>query len=245
MTRKILIFLNVFMLLMSFHPKNLYARQLYVNNYGIEINENEQQRLLYLGFNADEIMNLTLEEYEMNKDLYGEIISESSSSGILRDTVTEYKTMRTTIIKLSNGNYRFKVDLQWKITPKVRSYDIIGIGIDSSKVAIVSSHVVKQTYIMNNTSYSTSSVSNNISNRGVTSVIKIPEGTVENMNISLYVDVKIIGSGTIIAYGDYAHAVKTINLTNAKRVNFGSSELLIPSDLTSYYDEIHSDKVTF
>lgn len=245
MKRKILLILNVFILFINLFPMNVGANQTYINNHGIEINVNEQQRLLNLGFNEAEIMNLTVEEYELNKDLYGEIISESNSDDLLRSTVTDYKTMSTSILKLSNGNYRFKVELQWKKTPKVRSYDVIGIGIDSSKVTVVTSPVAKQIYAMNNASYSTSSVANNVTNKGVTSVIKLPEGTVENINISLYVDVKIIGSGTINAYGDYAHAVKTISLASAKRINFGSSELLIPSDLTSYYDEIHSAKATF
>ena len=53
-------------------------------------------------------------------------------------TETNYKKMTTTIVK-NGSRYRYKNDLVWKKMPSTRSYDIQGIGIDSTVSGVSSS----------------------------------------------------------------------------------------------------------
>ncbi|MFP3442825.1 hypothetical protein R0K18_34325, partial [Pantoea sp. SIMBA_133] len=48
-------------------------------------------------------------------------------------TYTSYKTMTTTIITLSNRNWRLKTHVYWDRIPKTRSYDVIGTGINHNE----------------------------------------------------------------------------------------------------------------
>ena len=76
---------------------------------------------------------------EINEQTYnsGDIITnpinQRSSNGY---TETSYKKMTTQIILLSYG-YRFKNTVEWKNIPSTRSYDIIGIGIDTIYLQIL------------------------------------------------------------------------------------------------------------
>ena len=57
---------------------------------------------------------------------------------------TGAKKMTTRIIS-TNGRYRYKVDLEWKSMPKVRSYDILGMCIENN-VSIYSNVYFQQNY---------------------------------------------------------------------------------------------------
>ncbi|WP_096272557.1 hypothetical protein [Paucisalibacillus globulus] len=48
------------------------------NSNGIQINEVEYERLINLGFTAKEIKSMEVEEFELNKDLDGQVASEST-----------------------------------------------------------------------------------------------------------------------------------------------------------------------
>lgn len=56
---------------------------------------------------------------------------------------TNMKKMTTTIICLGN-TYRYKISLEWKSNPKVRSNDIIGIGIENDKVYYIGNRTFNQ-----------------------------------------------------------------------------------------------------
>lgn len=228
-----------FITTINFYPQSLHAGEVLVNNNGIEIIKEENERLLSLGFTPLEIMNLSKEDYERDKGLYGEIVSHASDSDLLRSTVTEYKTMTTTISKLSNNTFRYKVKVYWKKIPKIRSYDVICIGIENN-VSIVGNFSC-------NLLTSTSSINNNIyqTKNGVYSVVKIPEGNLDNLQITLSFDVKVNSGSRITAYGDYAHATKSVSLTNAKRASISTKGIVLPSDLVGSYDEIKVDQVSY
>ncbi|MDC3414742.1 hypothetical protein [Terrihalobacillus insolitus] len=49
-----------------------------VNEHGISITDNDFERLLNLGFTEEDIEQMTKEEYDLNKDLQGELIKEET-----------------------------------------------------------------------------------------------------------------------------------------------------------------------
>lgn len=213
----------------------------YMNNNGIEISEKENERLQSLGFTENEIMFLSKEEYDANKNLYGEVVAYSEEQIKLEKAY--YKSMNTIIIKLSNGNFRYKVNLVWSQMPKIRSYDVIGIGIENN-VNIIGNINSSLLYSKSGNQYLVNSTYNKISNSGVYSIFKLPEWEVNEMNISLHFDVKTTGGSSITAYGDYSHAIKNISLTNAKRAQVNESGIFLPNDILNYYDNISVVKAT-
>lgn len=239
MKRIFMIFTLTFITIINFYPQYLHASEMFVNDNGIEISKEENERLLSLGFTPIEIKQLSKEDYERDKGLYGELVSQEVDSDLLRSTVTEYKMMTTSIYKLSNNVFRYKVNLKWKLIPKVRSYDVIGIGIEDnvSIIGNTSCNLLTNSSSINNNVYQTKN--------GIYSVVKIPEGSLDNMQITLSFDVKVNSGNRITAYGDYAHATKIVNLANAKRVTVSTSGIVLPSDLVGSYDEIKVDQVSY
>lgn len=184
-----------------------------INNNGVKINQNQINNLKSLGFTDNQIDNMDNEEFQLNKNLSGQIISTDTkyikSTYVYRaknnkkvtseelenyisnnknlsdnenlefvrvenEEITEleynnvdendnhiyitrdqnpnvyetsYKKLTTSITLLSNGRYRMRNDLHWKIMPSNRSYDISGIGLNSATAEPVSgTHYAKQTY---------------------------------------------------------------------------------------------------
>ena len=194
--------------------------------------------------------NVTEEEYNnilplcTNEKAKSGIVLMGVSGGV---TETTGKKMTTTIIEQSN-NLRYKVTLNWKNVPKVRSYDVIGVGLDKEKVYASGNRTFSQTYCvtaMSCSSSSTAKIKNQIT--GVGASFKLPSGNFVFMSSYLYYDVSKKNSGTTLkslyAYGDYAHAVKTIDGTVAdNNYAVGSGGINIYSTINSYYDEIpHAD----
>ena len=127
----------------------------YINYYDISMTSQQYNNLLNLGFSENEIYYMNQETFDINKDIEGQLVAKNNkyyktiytdlagnsysteiseneynnqSSIDTRGTVsTEYKNMVTTITKLTS-TFRYKVTLNWRQMPSVRSYDIIGIG---------------------------------------------------------------------------------------------------------------------
>ena len=250
-TLKGLLFLLV-LLCSSFYVN---ASSTFINNNNIAISSIEYENLLNLGFTRDEILNMTESEFNSNKDLVGEIVSQEvvdvdsienngSAASILGYqpgyVETTGKKMTTTIIAV-NGRYRYKVSLEWKNMPSTRSYDIIGIGIDP-EVKIASG-----LYFQSNYCYSSSNCSSNgvnaqkITSNGATSTFKLPSATVVSLSSYLYFEVEKNTSDTITelkAYGDYSHATKSISLTNAKNHSINRGGISLDSSISGYYDSM-------
>jgi len=155
---------------------------------------------------------------------------------------TTYKQMRTTIAKASS-KYRYKVTLTWKQMPSTRSYDIIGIGIQSALVYINSSLVFNQTYcVSSNCTNSSSYNSSNTSSTGAGVSFKLPTSTsITSLRSYFYFDVSKDTSNTITAmyaFGDYSHATKTISSSNAQGFYVDQSGIVLSSSISSYYDTI-------
>lgn len=162
---------------------------------------------------------------------------------------TTYKKMTTSIA--TNGSYyRYKVVLDWKNMPKIRSYDIIGIGYYSS-VSPKSNSVFSQVYCTStsNCTTTTSFVEQKFTN-GVAAVFALPTNSnIISLTQTYYVDVEKNSSSTIIsqvAVGDYSHAVKTISKSNALNFSVNSTNgIVLDSAITDYYDSISYAKATW
>ena len=162
-------------------------------------------------------------------------------------TETTYKKMTTSI--LSNGSYyRYKNRLVWKNMPKVRSYDIIGIGFLST-VKMKNSAIFEQYYCPENSSCVTSTSHNpQTFTNGAGTTFKLPTGTLTQLEQTYYFDVTKNTSSTLngqTAYGDYSHATSTITLTNAKKYTVGTTGIVLNSSVTDYYDSITKATATW
>lgn len=76
--KKILVF-SLFTLLLITFGNTVSAEETVklVNNNGLEIHKDEYDRLISLGFTEYDIENMNKEEFDLNKDLVGEVVSES------------------------------------------------------------------------------------------------------------------------------------------------------------------------
>lgn len=159
-------------------------------------------------------------------------------------TVTTYKEMRTTIAAASS-KYRYKVTLTWKKMPAVRSYDIIGIGIEPALVYIDSSLIFNQTYCVSSSCTNSSTINNNsYSLTGAGASFKLPTSTsITSLSSYFYFDVSKEKSGTLTtmyAYGDYSHATSTISGGSAQGFYVNQSGIVLSSSISSHYDGINS-----
>lgn len=226
------------------------TRVLAFENNNFNITEEEYLNLANLGFTDNEIRNMDLEEFELNKNLIGKVVSETvtydcvnklnlSSSLYGATQLTEYKKMTTTIVSLGN-NYRYKVTLEWQKIPSTRSYDIIAIGFDKN-VKFSSSLTFKQNYCYSqNNCNSLSKYNLYSSSSGIGASFKLPSDKIISLSSYLYFDVQKNTNSTITtlnAYGDYSHATKVITENNAKRYTINRA-IILNNAVLNYYDSI-------
>lgn len=168
----------------------------------------------------------------------------------LNDTIeSNYKKMTVSIA--TNGSYfRYKVVLNWKSMPKVRSYDIIAIGYNSF-VTPKSNSVFSQVYCTSSTSCTTSTsfVEQKYTN-GISAIFSLPSSSsIISLTQTYYVDVKKNVDSTVIsqvAIGDYSHSVKTISQSNALKFSVNNSNgIILDSTIVDYYDTINYAKATW
>ena len=135
-------------------------------------------------------------------------------------TETNYKRLTTTIYLMGSGDYFYEANLYWKNIPKVRSYDVIGIG-HFNDVVIYSTDTVgfNMDYCLSAYNcYSTSDRTDIITQYGTAAVFKLPTQSLVSLEQTLDFIVTKNVSWTITeqyAAGDYAHATKTITQSNA------------------------------
>lgn len=259
----VLVVLFVFMIGMNYAKANAYE-----NYYGININNEEYNNLIGLGFSEDEIYYMDLQTFEENKDLPGELVAQdvtyyktvqpyygnsytvelteeeyNTESNImtLGTVETQYKTMVTTLSK-NGSKYRYKISLLWNNIPKVKSYDIIGIGF-SDDVYINSSVNFYYYYCSSSSSCSTEYYYYNKKSTatGGTTVFKIPSSTSVSLSSVMYYDVSKDTTGTINSLemcGDYAHATSSVPATNTSNHNISIGGIGFYNGLSGYYDTI-------
>ena len=163
---------------------------------------------------------------------------------------TTYKRLKT-VIAASGSRYRYKVTLTWKLMPAVRSHDIIGIGCVSSRVYIdaTSPRFSQTSCIGTSCTNTTTYVGSYIGTNGAGVSFKLPSSTsITTLHSFYYYDVNKESSSNVtymIAYGDYAHAVKTISAgaSDGFWVDQGGIDLV--DSIEDYYDTINSANATW
>ncbi|MBE6150493.1 MAG: hypothetical protein E7162_01570 [Firmicutes bacterium] len=160
-------------------------------------------------------------------------------------TETTYKKMVTTIAQ-AGTKYRYKVTLTWKQLPKVRSYDIIGIGIEPSLVSITSDVVFNQTYCISNSCTNTNSYytdSYHTTGAGVSFKLASNSG-ITGLRSYFYYDVSKKNSNQTLNYqyadGDYSHATSTITASLSEWYYVNQTGIVLYDNISGYYDAISS-----
>lgn len=252
-----------------------------INNNGITIAKSEYNNLIKLGFTENEILNMSQNEFDENKNLGGQVVStndkyykvitnydkhnnvistrteeinkniynnhslifnEISPLSVDGYSETSYKKMRTQIILLTYG-YRYKMTIEWKNMPRVRSYDIIGIGIDNN-VYISSNVIFQQNYCYSNGSCSSSNASNiKKTSTGGAALFKLPSSSsITSMDSYLYFMIDKTSSSTTInkmyAYGDYSHAIENTSSSNTNYYSISNGGLNLYSSIINSYDAV-------
>lgn len=247
------LFYNFVLILMMAFPFLCYAQDnTIINQQNVSISPREYQNLLSLGFTDLEIAIMDKEMFEKNKNLSGQVMSNividntDSRSLIFPQsdgyTETGGKKMTTTIISISNY-YRYKVTVEWKKMPYIRSYDIIGIG-KNNNVALSDSVVFTQNYCYKNGNCTSSNIYypyNDIFGSGVYFPLT-KEKNLSTLVITFFYNIKKVDNSTITkldAYGDYKHATKNISSTNANKFSVRKDlGIELEQSILNYYDSI-------
>lgn len=242
----------------------------YTNYNNIVIKEDEYSNLINLGFSSDEIYYMDLNTFNNNKNLNAILLTKNikyyksntfnnesteitaneyflSKENTTRGTVnTEYKNMVSTI-SLNGSKYRYKVSLSWKQMPKIRSYDIIGIGF-SDNIKIDSSVYFNYYYCNSSGTCTTKSEyfdKKSISTGG-SAVFKFPREAV-SMSATLFYDVAKKNNDTInniTMCGDYSHATSNVSINNISDYTININGLVLGSSIYNKYDSIPCAKTT-
>lgn len=257
MKNKLLGFFIFILALFIISPSKTYAL---TNNNKINISKTQYDNLLSLGFDDNEIMNMKEKEFNENKNLTGKVVAVSNKyydkdnkeifalRGIQNGYIeTYYKILRTTITQLSNGNYRYKTTLTWKIIPSTRSYDIITLGMDTSVKAASGLHF-QMNYTTNNGSFTSGTYTPKIGNIGMGATYAVPSSSsLSKLSCYIYYDVQKRDATVTVqhARGDYAHATSTISLNLSQNYMISLAGVVLDSSIESYYDSMNESIATW
>lgn len=265
----------------------------YFNSNNVAMTEKQIENLKNLGFTDKQIELMDQEEFDNNKDLNGEVLTETvkyyktitiENPGVslyslentpitiskeiteeeynnsentaqtfgLTDgkTETKMKKMVSTIIAV-NGRFRLKNTVYWKSTPVTRSYDIIGIGNDSTVSGIPSTKYFKRISDISTSEYSYYDMSTNGTwtqkPTGYAVTFKLPneptDGYIKTMEIYMYYEVDKLTTATIKtlnAYGDYKHSTVTVSSSVSGSIGVGSSGITLTASLAKKFDKINT-----
>ena len=203
------------------------------NNSGVLRNAN-------MGEMSSLTTEVTKEEFD-NAETTTEPVAPLSDDYFDVTIETTYKRLTTTINKLGTAFFTYESELYWKNIPKVRSYDIMGIGHAASVENAASSVGFTMTYCTSSSNcYYSNTYQSKIGTYGSSAVFPLPTGTLVSMTQVIEFTVEKTTSSNTITYqeavGDYAHATKTITQSNAYNnhgVNIGG---LYYENVSSYYD---------
>lgn len=197
---------------------------------------------------------VTQEEYEMAYESFSDI----ALYGVNHETTYKKLTLKQYIVNVSsNGSYslQFVLNNQWKIMPKVRSYDIIAFRF--------SNIVPTESTIWGQLKYSSSSNSNKIQNYDISSSgynapyviggfgisMKLPTSTsVINMESTLSVTCDY-RDNTYQVFGTYQHASTAVGEAVSKEYIISSSGRggvvkFNNSTVDSYYDHMQGVSIS-
>ncbi len=207
-----------------------------ITHYNVSLNPTEIMNVLG-GNSYSETIEITEEEYEMAN------VAGMNSYNLNDMTVIEttYKKMITQLYSYGSG-YRYKNQLVWKNFPSVRSYDIIAIGYYPSVTINGSVNFIQSFCVTGDGCYSNSNDYPQQFVGGISTVFKLPVGTLNSLDETIYFNVKKNTTSTIIeqvAAGDYSHATTSTALLNA--VNHSVIQdygIALDSSIISNYDSM-------
>ena len=189
-----------------------------------------------------------LEEVARRKEQPTRYASGNYYDGVAYDT---YKVVVTRIANLSDDVMRFKIDTDWLEIPSVRSYDIMGIGMEADKVKKDSSIYFRQDWITSGGTFGHGTgCYPKEKTTGLAVMFKLPSGSLSSLESYAYYHVmKKNGVGTITslyASGDYAHAITSVTdaVYDYFSINYGAG-LVISSPYHNSYDAMSLSQATF
>ncbi len=178
-------------------------------------------------------------------------------------TETNYKKMTTTIAKVNNSYFRYKNTLVWKKLPATRSYDIIGIGIDSTVSGVSSSKYYRTTAEIDDSAQQVCTFATyssvqawELSGSGYAATFKVPSDTttrkVTSLSTEMYFNVQKLTNTTIKtlnAYGDYKHAQLTVDASVGAGVSIGtggiSFDASVSASIVEKFDSMSTAQATW
>lgn len=156
-------------------------------------------------------------QMQMQANLGGPSYSPNTSGNYYDGmTMDEYLVLTTRIASVDDNTMRYKLDVEWLDMPSTRSWDIIGIGIEPSKVQIDSFVYFREDWITTGDYYGNSQgCCPKEELTGGSAMFELPSGSLRLLESYVYFNlIKQPNVGTITsltALGDYAHAITTIS----------------------------------
>lgn len=173
------------------------------------------------GIKSFTTQEITEEEAIKEKELQSQKVPYRGPAGNYYDGMigSYIFSMTTNITGIGNTYMRFMNNYEWYTAPSERYYDIIGIGIEQSKVQMATSIIFNEHWVTTDGNPGITQVcSPKYESTGGLAAFKLPEASVETLYMSLYFNVmKKPNVGTITelyAVGDYAHAICNISPSN-------------------------------
>lgn len=189
-----------------------------------------------------ENIEITKEEYDAFNP--ATTAQPASSSGV----ETTYKRMITSINKV-NGQFVYQNSLSWKNFPATRSYDIISINHPTNVKISTALQFTTEYCTATGTCYNNRTHNPIFSNTGVATIFPLPTGSLSMLNHTMKFTVEKNTTSTIsVQYvqGDYAHATKSVNLTDTfSAYSAYGSGIILPSSLTNSYDTFNVANVAW
>lgn len=189
---------------------------------------------------------ITEEEAMIEKELQSQNIPNRGPAGNYYDGVISTSTfaMTVSISGIGNTYMRYTNNVEWLSMPNDRYYDIIGIGMEATKVQMATIVIFNHHWVYSDsTSGHGDTCAPKYVNTGGLAAFKLPEGSIQTYYMSFYYNVmKQPNVGTITtlyAVGDYAHAYCNITPSDLlSHVSISDSAGLI---IDSTYENCYSD----
>lgn len=170
-----------------------------------------------------------------------------SENNLVSNVETNSKIMMTSISE-NEDHYQYKVTLVWKKIPVVRSYDIIGIGFYKNLKVSSDLYFVQEYCFVDGRCSEDFVKYPQIFDLGIGVVFKLPVGDLISLKQTLYFDVEKKIDTTITVqdiYGDYAHAIKDVQLDSLFKYKIILSlGIILDSDSVDCYDNISVGKAS-
>lgn len=229
----------IFIMCIIFSSSSVFAKSgYYKNQNGVELNHDEYE--FFSEFYSENYINhLTMETYNEFYDLNlidKKIETETRVDNIIADNiVTPYSSLHETnskLIKLSkvcSSICKVSILVQWKKSPNIRSYDLVGIYLENTSFDNVS-----YAHLYNDGNLVESKETRKESN-GISTTFKLPTS---GNKIEIVQTINVLKQGKL--YASYQHAKSNITLANSRKFEFSKygygSVFKFDTAVRSYYD---------